>query len=98
MPRREISLDQKQELMRERHSNVAPASPTAAPFTERHYSVSEVATMWNLSPDAVRKIFQGEPGVLVLGGSELTRKRRYTTLRIPESVLIRVHRRLAVVR
>jgi len=98
MARREISLDQKQEWMRERHSSVAPTSTTVAPCTERHYSVPEVAAMWSLSPDAVRKIFRGEPGVLVLGGSELTRKRRYTTLRIPESVLIRVHRRLAVVR
>jgi uncharacterized protein involved in type VI secretion and phage assembly len=98
MGRREISLDQKQERMRERHSSVAHALPTVAPFTERHYSVPEVAAMWNLSPDAIRRIFQGEPGVLVLGGSESTRKRRYTTLRIPESVLVRVHRKLAVVR
>jgi hypothetical protein len=95
MPRREISLDQKQERMRERHSGIAPASPMVAPFTERHYSASEVAAMWNLSPDAVRKLFQFEPGVLVLGGSELPGKRRYTTLRIPESVLQRVHHRLA---
>jgi len=98
MARREISLDQKQAWMRERHSSTVPASPTVATFAERHYSVPEVAAMWNLSPDAIRRIFQGEPGVLVLGGSESTRKRRYTTLRIPESVLMRVHRRIAVVR
>ncbi len=50
--------------------------------------------MWSLSTDAVRKIFEKEPGVLVLGDAQPKRgKRRYTTLRIPEFVLDRVHRR-----
>ena len=52
--------------------------------------------MWSLSADAVRKILENEPGVLVLGVAQPTRgKRRYTTLRIPEFVLERVHRRLS---
>ena len=64
-------------------------------YTERHYTVTEVATLWNLSPDSVRVLFQREPGVLILGNQVSTRKfRRYTTLRIPESVLARVHRRM----
>lgn len=78
------------------------AVPFAAPadqppkFAVRHYTVAEVAAMWSLSPDAVRKVFENEPGVLVLGGAHPTRgKRRYTTLRIPEFVLERVHRRLS---
>ena len=50
--------------------------------------------MWNLSQDAVRKIFQNEPGVLVLGSQGSLRTRKYTTLRVPESVLQRVHRRM----
>lgn len=64
--------------------------------TERHYSVAEIAEMWNLSKDAVRRLFQKEPGVLIIG--ELRPKygrRPYTTLRIPQSVLDRVHRRLS---
>ena len=63
--------------------------------TERHYSVSEVAEMWKLSPDTVRRLFQAEPGVLVLGEAERKygKRSRYLTLRIPESVLERVHRR-----
>ena len=36
--------------------------------TERHYAVTEIAEMWNLSPDKVRELFENEPGVLVLGG------------------------------
>ena len=60
---------------------------------EHHYSVAELANRWNLSPDTIRKLCENEPGVLVLGES-LTRrgKRRYTTLRIPESVAARVYR------
>lgn len=61
-------------------------------FAERHYTVAEVAVLWNLSKDAVRRVFQNEPGVLVLGDTNpRRRKRRYLTLRIPQSVLERVH-------
>jgi hypothetical protein len=64
-------------------------------FQERHYAVNEVADLWNLSPDVIRKIFEREAGVLVIGDGQGSRaKRRYTTIRIPESVLQRVHRRL----
>ena len=34
---------------------------------ERHYAVTEIAEMWNLSADKVREIFENEPGVLVIG-------------------------------
>lgn len=65
-----------------------------ARFRERHYVVAEIAEMWSLSADAVRKLFEREPGVLVLGDYGSRSKRRYTTLRIPQSVVERVHRRL----
>lgn len=67
--------------------NVVPA--------ERHYAVVEVAEMWHLSPDKVRDIFQHEPGVLVIGDRSPHHKRRYLTIRIPHTVLLRVHNRLA---
>ncbi len=67
--------------------NVVPA--------ERHYAVIEVAEMWHLSQDKVREIFEQEPGVLVLGDRSPRHKRRYLTLRIPHTVLLRVHNRLA---
>ena len=71
-------------------------SDTAPParFQERHFAVGEVGKLWNLSPDAVRRLFEREPGVLVLGEHGSRSKRRYTTLRIPQSVVERVHRRL----
>jgi hypothetical protein len=74
------------------------AEATSSATLERHFSVAEVAAMWNLSKDAVRRIFQDEPGVLVLGGRSSGGKRRYTTLRIPQSVLERVHRQYSLVR
>ena len=63
--------------------------------TERHYAVTEIAEMWNLSPDKVRELFENEPGVLVLGDRSPRHKRRYVTLRIPRSVVERVHHRLS---
>jgi hypothetical protein len=69
-------------------------SQKVARFQERHYTVAEIAEIWNLSRDVVRKIFEGEPGVLVFGDDSSRSKRGYHTLRIPESVAERVHRRL----
>jgi hypothetical protein len=65
---------------------------------ERHYSPAEIGELWNLSTDCVRNIFESEPGVLVLGNSISRRgKRSYTTVRIPQSVLDRVHKRMTKV-
>jgi hypothetical protein len=60
---------------------------------ERHYSVPEIAELWAMSEKSVRKLFAGEGGVLTWGSSETMKKRGYISLRIPESVLIRVHQR-----
>lgn len=72
-------------------------APTETPrYAARHFSVAEIAKLWNLSEDYVRRIFEKEPGVLVLGDAKPSRhKRRYRTLRIPDFVLDRVHRRLS---
>lgn len=61
---------------------------------EKHYSVSELAQMWRLSEKTIRRMFEDEPGVIIWGMSEERFKRRYRTLRIPESVVVRVHRQL----
>jgi hypothetical protein len=87
-----IALEQKQQWMREKHSQ-CDSAPTTSPI-ERHYKVVEVAAMWSLSDDAVRKIFENEPGVIVLSGHSRG-ARRYRTLRIPGSVVERVHRRMS---
>src|SRR5579871_765030 len=94
MPRNITSFEQKAEWMRERQSAPPLLQGSPSSSAERHYSVAEVSAAWNLSQDAVRKIFQNEPGVLVLGGQGSPHARKYTTIRIPDSVLQRVYRRL----
>jgi hypothetical protein len=64
--------------------------------SERHFTVKDIAGVWNVSPVAVRRLFLNEPGVLVIGQREVGRgKRVYRTLRIPESVVSRVMDRLS---
>lgn len=70
--------------------------PTADLGVEKHYSVAELAKLWSLSEKTIRRMFENEPGVLMWGSQETRFKRAYTTLRIPESVMLRVHRRLRI--
>ena len=61
---------------------------------ENHYSPKDIQKMWGWSDDFVRDLFQDEPGVLVASRPETLHKRSYRSLRIPESVLLRVGNRL----
>ena len=65
-------------------------------FQERHYTVAEIAEILKLSRDVIRKMFEREPGVVVIGGEGSRSKRGYHTLRIPQSVAERVYRRLRI--
>jgi hypothetical protein len=76
-----------------------PAAPMPLPpidyrkvSLEKHYSVSEVAKMWRISQKAVKTFFWDEPGVLKLVHKHAG-KQDYTILRIPESIMARVHER-----
>ncbi len=65
-----------------------------AAISERHFTVKDIAGVWNLSPVAVRRMFLNEPGVLVIGRRDVSRRKRvYRTL--SESVVSRVMDRLA---
>jgi hypothetical protein len=66
----------------------------AATALERRYRPDEVAEMWGLSVKVIRQIFAAEPGVLKVDRHETRNKRGYCTMRIPESVVVRVHKRL----
>jgi hypothetical protein len=83
-----------------------PSHPKPAPRTpgiekssilkdERHFTPQELADMWKVSVQTVREIFQNEDGVLKIGRDGTRTRRRYKTLRIPESVVERVHTRLS---
>ena len=63
---------------------------------EKHYSIAEVAKLWDLSEKTIRRMFEREPGVLCWGKSETRFRRGYRTLRIPETVMLRVHRQLRI--
>jgi hypothetical protein len=63
---------------------------------EKHYTVQEVVELWGCSDETVRRIFRSEPGVMAISHPERRGKRPYAKLFIPESVLVRVHDRLAV--
>jgi hypothetical protein len=65
-----------------------------AAATERHYTPEELGKTWALSPDTMRRLFENEPGVLIIQKGKSS-GRRYRTLRIPESVAARVHRQLS---
>ena len=78
--------------MEEQMAVPLPSGPTFEP----HYSVQQVANVWGLGVDVIRPIFEYEPGVLKILSPERLHKRRYTTLRIPESILRRVHSRLSL--
>ena len=64
------------------------------PQLERHYNITEIAGAWNFSPDLVRNIFRDEPGILTVEHPATRRKMSYSTMTIPESVVLRVHTKL----
>jgi len=61
----------------------------------RHFTAAELADIWRLDETTIRRIFQDEPGVLRIGKAS-RRKRQYFTLRIPESVALRVYRERSI--
>jgi hypothetical protein len=66
-----------------------------APVAEKHFSPAELAKAWGVDSETIRNMFRSEPGVLKIGEKNPKHKRAYLTLRIPESVAVRVHRRLS---
>jgi hypothetical protein len=62
---------------------------------EKHFSPTELAKAWGVSTETIRSIFRTEPGVLKIGKPGTKYRRGYFTLRIPEQVAERVHRRLS---
>ena len=81
-------------------SNTWPTRPIgsiahgAATALERHHRPDEIAEMWGLIVKVIRQIFAAEPGVLKVDCPERRNKRGYRTMRIPESVVVRVLKRL----
>jgi hypothetical protein len=68
-------------------ASVSTLDPFGKVFTPK-----ELGALWQLSENSIRRLFQDEPGVFVMGTLKARKKRGYTTLRIPESVAARVWR------
>jgi len=61
-------------------------------FLERHYSLMELSEAWNVSPATLRRWFKHEPDVVRFGKGRRGSKRPYYSMRVPESVALRVYR------
>ncbi len=66
-------------------------APQAKSAFERHYRIGELARLWGIGRETVRKLVKDEPGVLkIRNGSRKT----HTTYSVPESAAERIHTRL----
>jgi hypothetical protein len=66
--------------------------PLDGTATERHFTPKELAVLWRLDESTIRRMFIDEPGVMIYGKERRKDGRRdYLTLRIPASVVERVH-------
>lgn len=64
------------------------------PAMERHYTVAELSKLWYFSENTIRRLFVKEPGVIKIAHPQTKLKRGYISMRIPERIAQRVHRRL----
>lgn len=60
------------------------------------YTMKELAFIWNVSREWVRRRFMNEPGVIRLQEKPTPGKRQFCPLRIPGRVAIRVRTRMTV--
>jgi hypothetical protein len=67
---------------------------SGVPAIERHYTVAELSKLWLFSENTIRRLFSAEPGVVRIARQGTRFKRGYTSLRIPERIALRVHRRM----
>ena len=86
------------EFQHELASNAPPASErnthAVVPTMERHFTVAELSKRWFFSENTIRRLFSQEPGVVRIARPQTRSKRGYTSMRIPERIAERVHRRL----
>ena len=58
---------------------------------ERHYRIGELARLWSLGRETVRKLVKDDPGVIKI---RMGRKKAHTIYSVPESAARRIHTRL----
>lgn len=90
-----ISLLKASEKFREWKLPIPDIGESHISIEEKHFTPQELAELWSVSVQTIREIFEREEGVLKIGRDGTRTRRRYKTLRIPESVVERVHTRLS---
>ena len=88
----ETAEEQAMDTLRDRLEELE-RKPERKPRKQGHYSPEQLGELWGLSSDTIRRLFEHEPGVLIIGRE--SDARRYRTLRIPSEVAERVQRRLS---
>lgn len=58
------------------------------------YTPDEAAALTGYSRDTITRLFENEPGVIVLNRPTTMNKRRYRSIRIPRAVFERVIRKV----
>jgi len=58
---------------------------------ERHYRIGELAKMWSLGRETVRRLVKDEPDVIKI---RFGVKKSHTTYSVPASVAARIHTKL----
>jgi hypothetical protein len=74
--------------------SLLPQQQSIGPSVERHFTIGEIASMWGLCPNTVRKIFEDMEGVLKVSYPRLksrSNRKPRVSLRIPASLVARVH-------
>lgn len=64
--------------------------PDSNPF-EKHYRIGELACMWGLGRETVRKLVKDDPGVIKI---RMGRKKVHTIYSVPKSAARRIYTRL----
>lgn len=88
MPRPTLA-DQQRELKSRLRSDAVHRHPEA--WCEQHFTVRQLADLWAMSTETVRRLIENDPDVMRIGEGETRNKGRYFTYFIPESVARRVH-------
>jgi hypothetical protein len=85
----ETLADRQREMKSRLHSDQPRRNPEV--WSEQHYTVKQLAVLWAMSTETVRRLVQDDPEVMRIGAGESRDKGRYFTYFVPESVARRVH-------
>jgi hypothetical protein len=58
---------------------------------EKHYRIGDLARIWGLGRETIRKLVKDDPGVVKI---RMGRKKAHTIYSVPESAAHRIHTRL----